>query len=191
MQFFQRYKLVILAAAGAVVMAIFVFWYVPLQRSKARLIQAKMARQSALRQRQTQMQQLPKFGEQIERLRAEVGDFHSKIPAGRPAYGGFLEQITWLMNKHNLQEQSVQPQQQIEAEQVNCIPVNVQCKGSLGEIFEFFKSLQSQSGLKRQIRIAHVELANEQQLNPDKSQVSMRACIGIYYTPRRPGQIQS
>ena len=108
-----------------------------------------------------------------------MGDFQAKVPRGRPAYGAFLEQITRLMDKYHLEEQLVQPRQELQTGQANCIPVSVQGKGSLKQIFNFFRSLQK---LDRKIRISRVELTNSEESSFGKSKLSVKADVGIYYT---------
>ena len=84
-----------------------------------------------------------------------------------------------LMDKYHLEEQLVQPQQELQTGQVNCIPVSVQGKGHLKQIFNFFRSLQK---LDRKIRISRVELTNSEDFSFGKSKLSVKADVGIYYT---------
>lgn len=186
MRFFNRRQFMILSVACVVMGAFLLLRHLPLQRSKAAVRKAFLDQERVMAQAQAQVQQLPQLREQVEKLRLEAGDFEAKVPCGKPAYGRFLQQITELMSKHHLQEQSVQPRKEVQAEQVNCIPVNVRGKGNLKQIFQFFKSLQK---LDRQIRISRVELTNPKGLNNDEAKVSMEVDIGIYYTPNNQNQI--
>ena len=79
------------------------------------------------------------------------------------------------MNKHNLSEQVIEPQTEIETENLNCIPVKMQCKGKLYQMFEFFRELQD---LDRLVRIEKVRLSND---NDYKGQVAMESRAIIYY----------
>ena len=67
--------------------------------------------------------------------------------------------------------------EEIEAEQFNCIPINMRCRGSLKNLFGFFESLR---GLDRLVRIEHVDLVNESDFSGD---VTMSADTVIYYRP--------
>jgi len=60
---------------------------------------------------------------------------------------------------------------------LTCIPVIMQCKGSLRQMFDFFRTLQA---LDRLVRIEHLELSNAGDFS---GEVSMRADVVIYYRP--------
>lgn len=179
MQLLQRRQLMMCGAVSVVMAAFLLLRHIPLHRSEAAVRKVMIAQELAMAGAQARMEQLPRLREQVEKLRSEVGDFQAKVPWGRPAYGAFLEQITRLMDKHHLEEQLVQPQQELQTEQVNCIPVSVQGKGRLKQIFNFFRSLQK---LDRKIRISRVELTNNEEFNFGKSKLSVKADVGIYYT---------
>lgn len=189
MGFFQRRQLIVLAAAGVGFLAFLLLRYVPLQKCKAAVKQAKLARQLDVARTQTESEQLPQLRRQLKKLRASAGSFQAKVPSGR-CYGLFLERITGLMNRCHLQDQSVQPRREVaisigtQSQQlINCIPVNIRCSGRLRQIFEFFKLLQQ---LDREIRIARVELTNRDYLHKDPrldgSEVNMETEVCIYYT---------
>ena len=80
------------------------------------------------------------------------------------------------MNKHKLTEQMVQPNMEIQVnESFNCIPVKMQCKGTLLNMYEFLNSLQN---LDRLMRIEQLQLKNDQELS---GTISMIAVGNIYY----------
>jgi len=79
------------------------------------------------------------------------------------------------MNENNLREQLIQPGEEVKAEGLNCIPVSMKCKGSLKQIFKFFRSLQR---LDRLIRIEEVKLVND---NGFSGEVSMQTKVIIFY----------
>ena len=79
------------------------------------------------------------------------------------------------MNKHSLSEQMIEPNKEIEDENLNCIPVKMKCKGKLFQIYEFFRELQ---GLDRLVRIEQVKLSND---NDFVGQIGMEARAIIYY----------
>jgi type IV pilus assembly protein PilO len=124
--------------------------------------------------------QIPAMKEQLLKLQTAVGNYEQQIPTQRDL-GEFLQKIANLMNEHNLQGQMVQPGDEIKAGQLNCIPVNMQCKGRLSQIFEFYKDVQR---LDRLIRIEYVKLANDGGFS---GEVSMQTKAIIYYSDE-PGQ---
>ena len=69
----------------------------------------------------------------------------------------------------------IEPHKEIKAENLNCIPVKMQCKGKLYQIFEFFRELQ---GLDRLVRIEQVKLSNDNDFN---GRIDMEARAIIYY----------
>ena len=73
----------------------------------------------------------------------------------------------------------VQPDSEIEVDNLICIPVQIQCKGTMSQIFEFFKSLQN---VERLVRIEQVQLKNDTDLN---GHVTMTAKANIYYRQQK------
>jgi Tfp pilus assembly protein PilO len=96
------------------------------------------------------------------------------VPAQK-SIGEFLQQIADLMSQYNLSEQVVAPSREIKGDSLNCIPIDVQCKGKLAQMFDFYKRLQD---LDRLVRIERVTLTNDTDLS---GQVSMQTQAVIYY----------
>jgi len=120
---------------------------------------------------------MPELKQQLQELQETVGNYERKIPEHREL-GMFLQKITNLMNEQNLVEQVIQPGQEIEADALKCIPVNIQCKGKLAKIFGFYRRLQ---GLSRLVRIEQVRLTNDSDYS---GEVSMETKTVIYYRPK-------
>jgi Tfp pilus assembly protein PilO len=119
-------------------------------------------------------QQIPTIREQLLQLQMAVENYERQIPVQREL-GEFLQRIANLMNEHNLREQLIQPGKEIKAGELNCIPVNMQCKGGLSQIFEFYRRVQ---GLDRLVRIEHVKLVNDGGFS---GEVIMQTKVVIYY----------
>ena len=173
MLFRERQQLVICVVAGVMVGGFVLFRYLPLHKKKKAIEQAKTAQMLAAVKALTENRELPVLKEQLVKLQEEVGDYEANVPAKR-SLGEFLQRIAKLMNKHNLKEQLVQPGKEIESGELRCVPVSMQGKGRLKQIFEFYKSLQ---GLDRMVRIEQVKLSND---NGFSGEVSMQTRIGIY-----------
>ena len=107
-------------------------------------------------------------------MRSVAGDFDRKIPKNRN-FADLWDQIAKVMNRHNLQEQLVQPGTEIKGDELNCIPISIQCTGSHSQIFEFFKSLQK---FDRLIRVESVTLTNDSDFT---GRVKMDADANVYY----------
>lgn len=174
MLFRERQQVVILCLAGAMVGGFVLFWYLPLRGRTKAVEQRRAAQILAITKAWHQSEQLPMLEEQLLQLQTTVGDYEAKVPSQR-ALGVFLHQIANLMNEHNLSEQLIEPGKEIQAGQLNCIPVSMRCKGRLAQVFEFYKSLQE---LDRLIRIEQVKLVNEGDFS---GEVYLQTKVFVYY----------
>ncbi len=172
--FRERQQIAICVVAAVMIGGFFLFRYLPLRKRVKSVRQAHAAQMLAISKASAQSQQIPTIREQLLQLQTAVENYEQQIPAEREL-GVFLRRIANLMNEHNLREQLVQPGKEIKAGQLNCIPVNMQCKGRLSQIFEFYRCMQ---GLDRLIRIEHIKLVNDAGFS---GEVSMQTKAIIYY----------
>ncbi len=172
--FKNKQQLIIIAAAILMICVFSLVWYLPLQKRKNAIEQAYTIQQLSLDNSTLQNKQIPALKEQFEQLGVSIGNYDLQIPKYRNL-GTFLQEIAELMNKHDLKKQVVNPNVEIQTDDLNCIPVTIQCNGKLSQIFEFFNSLQN---LDRLIRIEQVTLINDKNFN---GQVSMQTKAFIYY----------
>lgn len=164
----------------AVMIVVFVIrQYLPLRNSARAVEQVKAALLSAGTKTDLQVRNLPILRTQLKELQAKVGNYDVQIPDDR-GLGAFLQEIAAVMNKHNLSEQVVQPENEIKIDGLTCIPVRMQCKGTTLQLFEFFKSLGT---VERLMRIEQVQMKNASDLS---GLVTMAAKVNIYY--REPKQ---
>ncbi len=159
---------------GATICVFVLFWYLPLRRQMKAVAQAKTVQTLAMARSTADNARLPLLKEQLQQLHAELGDYEAHIAEQRNV-GSFLSGIADLMNEHNLKEQVVTPGPEVEAEGFNCIPVSMQCKGQLTQLFKFYHRLQS---LGRLVRIEQVKLSNDSNYG---GEVSMETKAVIYY----------
>jgi len=174
MLFRERQQIVICAAAAVMVGGFVLLRYLPLQKKIKAVEQAHAVQTVAIAKASHQSEQLPALKERLLKLQTAVGNYEANIPSRR-ALGVFLHTIANLMNEHNLTKQLVQPGKEIKAGQLSCIPVTMQCKGGLKQIFEFFRRLQK---LDRLVRIEQVKLVNDTDFS---GQVRMQTKAVIYY----------
>lgn len=159
----EKRQIMLLGAFIVMVGGFVMFRYLPL-RERIRIVnRTKAAQRRDVNMRQSQSRQVPVLVEQERKLAESIGDYEARIPQEREL-GVFLGKITDLMNEHNLAEQVVTPNGQIESKELNCIPVDIQCKGNLSEIFQFFNGLQS---FERLVRIEEVRLMNDADFSGD------------------------
>jgi Tfp pilus assembly protein PilO len=176
MFFGKRQQTVICILAGMLVADFALFGYLPL-RQRMRAVKQKRALQAlAIAKASVQSGQLTMLKEQLLKLNRAVGNYERQVPRQR-ALGEFLHRIANLMDGHNLREQLIQPGKEIQADELRCIPVSMQCKGRSREIFGFLKSLQS---LDRLVRIEQVKLVNDSEFS---GEISMETSAVVYCRP--------
>jgi Tfp pilus assembly protein PilO len=177
MYFRERQQVTICVVAGVVVCVFMLFVYLPLYKQMKAIRQTKAAQSIAIAKGADDSQQLPLMKEQLLELRDRLKSYEANIPE-QNTFGGFLGKITDLMNENSLKEQEITPGDVIKADQFNCIPVGMNCKGNLGQIFNFYRQLQA---LDRLVRIEQVKLSNDSNY---KGHVSMETKAVIYYRAR-------
>lgn len=174
MLFQKRQQIAICVIAVLLVADFILFGYLPSYRRLKELEQAKAKQGLTIAEAQRRSGQLPILKGRLLELQKATVNHERQIPDNRDL-GVFLQRIANLMNEHNLKEQQVQPGSEIEGEVLNCIPVNMQCKGKLAQIFEFYRRLQE---MGRLVRIEQVKLVNDSGFN---GEVSMQTSASVYY----------
>ncbi len=174
MLFKERQQLTICVVAGVMVGGFLLFRYLPLRRKIKAVRQTKSAQTLTVAKGSVDSKQMQLLKKQLLEFKKELENYETNIPEKR-ALGEFLQRIADVMNEHNLTEQVIEPGIEVTAEKLNCIPVNIHCKGRLAQIFKFFERLQV---LDRLVRIEQVKLSNDRNFN---GEVSMEAKAIIYY----------
>ncbi|UCC96804.1 MAG: type 4a pilus biogenesis protein PilO [Phycisphaerales bacterium] len=174
MLFREKQQIMICIMAGVTVCVFVLFWYLPLRKRMKDIDQARSAQALAMARNAADSERLPLLQEQLLDLQSELGDYEAHIPEQRNV-GPFLRGIADLMNEYNLKEQMVTPGPEVEADKFYCIPVSMQCKGSLTQLFKFYRRLQA---LDRWVRIEQVRLSNDGHYG---GEVSMETKAAIYY----------
>jgi Tfp pilus assembly protein PilO len=174
MFFRERQQITIFVTAAAIIGGFVLFRYLPLQKRMNAVKDAKAAQMFAITKGEAEGKQLPVLKEQKLLLQQVTRNYDTSIPSQR-ALGEFLQKIADLMNEHDLRGQVVTPGEEIRAGELNCIPLDIQCKGRLAKTFEFYKRLQS---LNRLVRIEQVKLENDSDFS---GEVTMRTKAVVYY----------
>ncbi len=172
--FRERRQLVICVLAAVMIGGFILFRYLPVRKRMKGIKSLRTQTQRAVVKASNHARELPALREQLKETQRKVENYAENIPTQRDL-GLFLHQIAALMNEHGLEEQMVQPGKETQAEGLNCILVNMQCRGGLEQIFEFYRSLRK---LDRLIRIEHVKLVNKTDFS---GQVTMQTKAVIYY----------
>ena len=174
MLFGKKQQFAICVLAGMFVTDFVLFGYMPLRTELKDVGGKRDVQQLAIAKAATEKVQLPALKQKLEQLQATIGCYEATVPVQRDL-GMFVQKIANLMSEHSLKDQIIQPGEEIRVEGLNCIQVNMQCKGSLRQIFGFFKQLQS---MKRLVRVQEVKLITGGDFS---GQINVEAKVTIYY----------
>jgi Tfp pilus assembly protein PilO len=174
MLFRERQQIAIVVAAAAMVCGFVLLRFLPLRREAKFLKEAYASQMLAMTRASDENRQIPAMREQLLDMQKAVGNYERQIPQQREL-GEFLQKIADLMDENNLKGQMVQPGQEIKAGQLSCIPISMQCRGRLSQIFEFYKRVQE---LDRLVRVEHIKLVNDDGFS---GEVIMQTNAVIYY----------
>jgi len=172
----DKQQLVILCLSAVFALGFGIFHYVPVLREK-RVISKEITDQRQLfEQVCSQSALLPELEREQKQLQQALMPFDRKIPHGRH-FAKLWQQIADAMNQCNLTEQLVQPGEERKSEQVCSIPLTLECKGSLEQLFAFFEAIEN---MDRLIRIEEAIFENDSELN---AVVKLTAKANVYYQP--------
>ena len=174
MRFIDRQQLIIFIVAVMLFVGFGLFRYYPLIKQKSSIENLNDRQMVAVARAKTYGLQLPLLRRHIAAVRDKTKNYDAKIPESRQ-FAELWQQFASVMNKHNLEDQLVQPATEIKGSEVNCIPLNIECSGSLRQIFELFRSMQE---FERLIRIESVKLINDKEF---KGRLKMKAQASVYY----------
>lgn len=124
-----------------------------------------------------QSKELPALKARLKNVEQIAGHYDAYVPQD-VSLGTFLQDIARIMTEHQLTDQVVVPGKPVESGAVRCIPVHVNCKGSLRDIFGFFHDFQA---MDRLVRIEKVALQNDRDFT---GHVVMDADTVIFYRPQ-------
>jgi len=173
--FFHEKKQMMICVTGVLTVAGFMLLrYLPLQRMMRRIEDRRQVAEAAIAEAMAKKKRMPVIKEQLEELQKRVENFDQNVPLNRDL-GGFLRKIAALMDAQELSDQQIQPGTSTPAKELRCIPIIMQCKGNLTQVFEFFRALQS---LDRVVRIGQVLLRNDSEFS---GQVRMETDATIFY----------
>lgn len=172
--FREKQQIRICLTAVVVIGGFVLFRFLPSHKKINAVKQTRTAQRLITTKGISDSEQLPLLRDQLQKLKTNLSNYEENIPQQR-ALGVFVHQIADLMNQHQFKEQEIAPGAEIEADGLNCIPVSIQCKGELTQIFEFYQQLQQ---LDRLIRIKQVKLVNDRDF---RGEVNMETDVVIYY----------
>lgn len=172
--FREKQQIMICLTAVVMIGGFFLFRFLPLHKRTKAAKQTKHSQSMVIAKGISDSEQLPVFMDQLRNLKTNLNNFEANIPTKREL-GTFVHEIADLMNQYQLKGQEITPRSEIETDGLNCIPVSIQCKGNLTQIFKFNQKLQE---LDRMVRIQQVKLVNDSDF---RGEVLMEADVVIYY----------
>lgn len=172
----DRQQLIIVLLGVLVGGGFAIFRYIPIVRQKY-TIQKEMEQQDQVIDEICSLSVLiPELKQQKNQLEKQLLPFEQKVPRGRNL-AELWRHIAEVMNECGLTDQLVQPGAELKSDQLCSIPLTIECKGSMEQIFSLFKSLEN---VDRLVRVEEVNLENEKDFS---STVKMKARASVYYQP--------
>jgi Tfp pilus assembly protein PilO len=167
-----------LYAVAVLFCADFVFYGYTPSHKRLQSLQATEVQQSRMiSAAAAQGKELPALKARLKSVEQIVEHYDAYVPQD-VSLGMFLQDIARIMTEHHLTDQVVVPGKEVESSAVRCIPVHVNCKGSLRDIFGFFHDFQA---MDRLVRIEKVILQNDREFT---GHVGMDADAVIFYRPQ-------
>lgn len=176
----DKQQLTILALAAAILVGFGVFEYVPIVRKKLAMKEQMTQQSLSMEQIQDYSRRLPELQQQKKQLQERIQKDSGKIPEGKQI-AQLWQQIAEAMNECQLQDQLVQPAAETQSEDLCCVPLKIECTGSLQQIFSFFQLLE---GFDRLICFEEVQLENDKDFN---AVLKLNARANVYYQPSKTG----
>ena len=170
----EKQQSIILAMTVIIIIGFGIFRYYPIAKQTQAVKEVENNQKIQSIVAKTQTQQLPMLYDIVKKLRTELADYDNQVPQSR-RFAELYQQIADIMGRYDLEEQLIQHDSEIEGQDLNCIPITVQCSGMLSEIFELFKSIQA---LDRLIQIESVQIRNDADFS---GIISVDARIKVFY----------
>jgi Tfp pilus assembly protein PilO len=139
-------------------LADFVFYgYMPSHRRLQALARARAQHEQVIDAAMAKAEALPMLEQRHKEMARLVRRYEDYVPT-ESALGVFLRQIPNIMADHELTNQVMVPKERVQLGDLNCIPVQMNCTGTLEGVFGFFGGL---ADLHRLVRIERVTLKND------------------------------
>jgi Tfp pilus assembly protein PilO len=174
MKNFAEQQLAILIMAVLVTAGMTAYRYVPILRQKQAVTKMMDAQDAVIEEVCSQSALIPELKQQRAFLSGNLDAFDKRIPETRN-FAELWQQIAVVMNECKLTDQLVQPGQELKSDQLCSIPLTIECKGSLEQIFTFFQSLEN---MNRLIRFEEVRFENDSDFN---AFMKLYAKANVYY----------
>ncbi len=174
----DKHQAIILVLAAVVMVAFGVFRYMPIVNKKIAM-KEQMAQQSLpMEQIQEYSQRLPELKLQKKALEENQREYLTKIPEGKQ-FAQLWQHIAEAMNECRLEDQMVQPGIEEKSADVCCIPLKIECRGTLEQMFTFLQKLEK---LDRLVCFEEIQLENSSDFS---AVIKLNAKAKVYYQPEK------
>ena len=170
----DKQQFIILGLSAVMLCGFGVFQYIPMVRQKHAILEG-MAQQDQLSEKIcSQSALLPELKQREKQLQEKLIPFTKKVPQTRQ-FSQLWQQIADVMNECKLTDQLVQPGKELKSDQLCSIPLTLECRGSLKQLFAFFQAMED---MDRLIRFEEVKFENDSDFN---ALVKLNAKANVYY----------
>jgi Tfp pilus assembly protein PilO len=177
----DKKKIWIAATATLAFALLAVFGYVPIVWQKHVISQSLHRQSLTMEQVRTCVSQLPAVEEKISELKPIAEKSRRSIPENRQ-FASLWQEIAELMNRHNLQNQQVKPGDESQEGAICSVSLDIQCNGSLSDMFAFIGSLER---MERLVRIEQMDLTNDKDYT---GQLTLSAKAKVFYRTTEIGK---
>ena len=160
-KFVDHYPMLILGLLLLGAVGIGAYQYYPVHRQRQAFRSLLAEEELRLEEIQQCSEQLPGLLRQVLMLESETSEFPRLFP-NEQGFSRLWEQITEVMARAQLADQSVRPGEVVCENGLCSVPLEIRCTGSFEQIFELFQSLER---FERLIRIEEVTLKNDDSLS--------------------------
>jgi Tfp pilus assembly protein PilO len=176
----EKQQIVILVLVLTAIVCFVFFRYLPLTKKARQIENEKQQQMVLLDQLKDRNSQIAELKEKLFELRDFTADYDARIPDSR-MFAVMWQQVADIMNHYGLTDQLVQPGKEIKGPNLTCIPINIQCKGTMQSIFDFLESVDK---LDRLMQIEQLALEND---NDFSGNLKMDAQAYVYYMSNGEG----
>jgi Tfp pilus assembly protein PilO len=176
----DKQQVTILILGAVVLLGFGLFRYMPIVRKRMAIKEQMNLQSLSMEQIQEYSRLLPELNQIKRQLEEKLQASSGKIPEGKQI-AQLWQQIAEVMNECKLQDQLVQPEAEMQSDELNCIPLRIECRGSLEQMFTFFQKLEK---FERLISFEDVQLENSRDFD---AELKLNAKANVYYQPSKSG----
>ncbi|HML74465.1 MAG TPA: type 4a pilus biogenesis protein PilO [Anaerohalosphaeraceae bacterium] len=178
MPLFEKKQIWILVVGALVCAGVAVFGYIPIAWQKHVITQTLKRQAVTMEQVQQCSAQLQTLQQKTDQLEPLAQRFDRCVPDNRQ-FAALWQQIAELMTRHNLRDQQVKPGTEMQNGIIHSVALDIQCNGSLKDIFDFVSALEK---MDRLVRIEQMDLANDKDYS---GQLTMTAKAQVFYRTQK------